>query len=160
MLNGIPACRILSLARTSRLLIADGATRYADAILFASSPSTVCKISGERTLASIAGCAHANISPSRSSGIPASISAASRPSAITRISSDAISTLFRPRYISIVFRRATVSSHASGFSGQPFAGQSASAAANASDNASSAAATSRVRPVRGARRPRWRGDTC
>jgi hypothetical protein len=46
--------------------------------------------------------------------------------------------------MSIVLRRATVSSHPSGFSGLPFTGQSANAAENASDNASSAAATSRV----------------
>jgi hypothetical protein len=49
---------------------------------------------------------------------------------------------------SIMLRRATVSSQASGLDGQPFTGQSASAAAKASDSASSAAATSRVRDAR------------
>jgi len=53
----------------------------------------------------------------------------------------AISCRRRPRYISITFRRATVSSHPSGFAGHPFTGQSANAEANASDSASSAAAT-------------------
>jgi hypothetical protein len=49
---------------------------------------------------------------------------------------------------SIILRRATVSNQASGLDGQPFTGQSASAAAKASDSASSAAATSRVRDAR------------
>ena len=40
----------------------------------------------------------------------------------------------------MIFRRATVNSHASGLSGQPFFGQSVSADANASASASSAAA--------------------
>ncbi len=43
--------------------------RKADAIAAASKPSTVCSISGARMPASIAGCAQANISASRSSGI-------------------------------------------------------------------------------------------
>ena len=49
------------------------------------------------------------------------------------------------RAASMNLRRATAMSHASGLSGTPLAGQSASAAAKASDNASSAPATSRVR---------------
>ncbi len=48
----------------------------------------------------------------------------------------------------VTLRRATVSSHASGFDGHPWSGQSESAEVNASDSASSAAATSRVRAAR------------
>ena len=48
----------------------------------------------------------------------------------------------------LALRRATVISQASGFCGIPLVDQSASAAANASDKASSAPATSRVRAAR------------
>ena len=58
----MPAARILSLARTSRLPIAAGEARKAAAIVLASRPSTACSISGARTPASMAGCAAANIS--------------------------------------------------------------------------------------------------
>jgi hypothetical protein len=56
----------------------------------------------------------------------------------------------RRRAASIILRRATVSSHASGVRGMPLAGHSTSAAAKASDSASSAPATSRVRAARNA----------
>src|SRR5207247_2593916 len=45
-LKGMPALRILALARVSRCPIADGWTRNAEAIRSASSPMTVCSISG------------------------------------------------------------------------------------------------------------------
>ncbi len=145
----MPACRILSFARTSRLPIAAGDDRNADAIVFASSPSTTCNISGARTPASIDGCAHANNSASRRSGISAlSAAAASRPSAMICNSPAAASVVECRRAASITLRRATVSSHPSGFAGQPFRGQSASAERNASESASSAAATSWVRAAR------------
>src|SRR5260370_893050 len=67
--NGMPASRILFLARESRWPMAAGETRNAEAIVAASKPSRVCKISGARIPGSIAGCAQANISESRSSGI-------------------------------------------------------------------------------------------
>ena len=136
--NGMPAWRILSLARTSRLPMAAGEMRNAEAMVLASSPSTTCRISGARMPASIAGCAQANISARRWSGMsapPPPRPAPPRAAATARR---------RPRRCgggataSIILRRATVSSHASGFAGQPFSGQSASAAANASDSASSA----------------------
>src|SRR5262249_355155 len=68
--------------------------------------------------------------------------------AIIRSSSTAPSPLRRRRNASIVLRRATAMSHASALSGTPRAGQSTSAAANASDKASSAPATSPVRAAR------------
>ena len=95
--------------------------RNAEAIVFASSPSTTCSISGARMPASIAGCAQANISARRWSGI----------SALRRRRLQALGEELqlcrrglarrcrRPRRRSIL-RRATVSSHASGFAGQPF----------------------------------------
>src|SRR5262249_13796914 len=54
----------------------------------------------------------------------------------------------RRRNASTVLRRATAMSHASALSGIPPAGQSTSAAAKASDKASSAPATSPVRAAR------------
>jgi hypothetical protein len=49
------------LARTSRWLIAAGATRNAAAMRSAERPSTVCSISGVRAAASISGWAQANM---------------------------------------------------------------------------------------------------
>jgi hypothetical protein len=66
--KGMPASRILRLARTSRCAIASGGTRKARAISRASSPRTHCSMSGVWTAASIAGCAQAKSSFSRSSG--------------------------------------------------------------------------------------------
>ena len=77
--NGMPACRILCLARTSRLPMAAGEVRNADAMVSAFRPRTTCSISGARTPASIAGCAQANIRARRRSGISASSAAASSP---------------------------------------------------------------------------------
>jgi len=51
-------------------------------------------------------------------------------------SAEAASPLFRLRAASICLRRAAVRSQASGFLGQPFRGQSASAEAKASESAS------------------------
>ena len=150
--NGMPAWRILSLARTSRLPIAAGEVRNAEAIVFASSPSTTCRISGARMPTSIAGCAQANISARRWSGMSAA-SAASSPSARSCNCAAATSPLRLRRAPSIIFRRATVSSHASGFAGQPLRGQSASAAAKAST------ARPRPRPHR-ACGPRERRRAC
>ena len=48
--NGMPASRILFLARTSRWAIVVGETRNAEPIAAASKPRTVCRISGARTL--------------------------------------------------------------------------------------------------------------
>ncbi len=65
----MPASLILLLARTSLWPMALGATRNADAISAAEKPRMVCRISGARTLISIAGCAQANMSCRRSSGV-------------------------------------------------------------------------------------------
>ena len=86
----------------------------------------------------------------RRSGISSSIVADASPSLAIRSCSVATSPVFCRRSTSIARRRATVSSHASGFDGQPFTGQSANAEADASDSASSAAATSCVRDDRNA----------
>src|ERR1700756_4602895 len=51
----MPASRILFFARARRLLIAAGDIRNADAIVFASTPSTTCNISGVRIPAPSAG---------------------------------------------------------------------------------------------------------
>jgi len=103
-------------------------------------------INGARTVASSAGCAQANISRSRSSGIADAGSPAA--SAIIRNGSIAASRTCRRRTESIALRRATANSHASGARGTPCAGQVASALAKASDSASSAPARSRVRAAR------------
>ena len=77
-----PASRIFAFARTSLWPIDAGSTRKAAAIREASSPSTVCSISGVRTAASIAGWAQTNSSLRRSSGnAPASGAASSCSSA-------------------------------------------------------------------------------
>ena len=66
----MPASWMRRFARTSRWpMVADG-TRNTAAMVAASSPSTVCKISGLRMAGSIAGCAQANIRRSRWSGMP------------------------------------------------------------------------------------------
>src|SRR2546428_1949524 len=64
------------LALTSRLPMAAGDVRNAEAIIFASNPTTTCNINGARTPASMAGSAQANISARRRSGISASVAAA------------------------------------------------------------------------------------
>jgi hypothetical protein len=125
-----------------------GATRNADAIVAALHPRIVCSMSGAWILASIAGCAHANIRARRWSGMSLVAAAASSSSAIRRRWSAASAPLRRRRALSIALRRATVSSQASGLFGMPFTGQSTSAAAKASAKESSAAATSRVRDER------------
>jgi len=142
----MPASRILRFARTRRWAIALGETRKAEPIAAASKPRAVWRMSGARTPGSIAGCAQANISDSRSS--PSSWppdAAASFSSIIRRRCSATPSALRRLRAASIHLRRATVSSQASGFAGIPRVGQSDSAAANASESASSAPAMSRWR---------------
>jgi hypothetical protein len=115
----------------------------------ASKPRIVCRISGDRIAVSIAGWAQANIRLKRSSGIGADCSA------IAAISSAsnwrwplALAAVRRRRAASIERRRATASSQASGLRGAPLFGHSVSAAAKASDKASSAPATSRVRALR------------
>ena len=72
-----------ALARTSRWPIVAGETRKAEAIVAASKPRIVCRISGARTLASIAGWAQANISRKRSSGSSSPFMRASISSAIS-----------------------------------------------------------------------------
>lgn len=67
---------ILLLARTSRCAIAAGDTRKAEPIVAASNPKMVCNIRGARISGAIAGCAQANISARRSSGIPFPLAAA------------------------------------------------------------------------------------
>ena len=131
----------LLLARTRRLAIASGEARNADAIIRASNPSTVCSISGARMLGRQPDALQANISARRRSGISPPAAAASRPSAMMCKCRPLPRRASPPRCIDDMWR-ATVSSQASGFAGQPRRGQSASAAANASASASSAAVTS------------------
>ena len=115
----------------------------------ASNPRIVCSMSGARTPGSIAGWEQTNIRRRRSSGIGASLALAASISSASHCSSIApASAVRRFRTASINFRRAAVSSHASGLAGMPLAGHPASADANASDRASSAPATSRVRAAR------------
>jgi hypothetical protein len=98
---------------------------------------------------SMAGCAHAKSSARRSSGIGVALDAAASTSSARSFRWSALSARVRRRRdASIALRRATVSSHASGLAGTPLAGQSTSAEANASESASSAPATSRVRAAR------------
>ena len=88
--------------------MAAGEMRNADAIVFASKPTTTCSISGARTPASMAGCAQANIRARRWSGMSASAAAASNPSARICNCRAAASPLECRRATSISFRRATV----------------------------------------------------
>ena len=74
--NGMPASRMRRFARTSRCAIVAGSTPNAPAIAAASNPSTVCSMSGVRMAGSIAGCAQANSSSSRLSGIASLCSSA------------------------------------------------------------------------------------
>ena len=67
--NGIRASLIRRLARTRRWAMAAGGTANAVAICAASKPSTVCSISGVRTLALIAGWAQTKSSSRRLSGM-------------------------------------------------------------------------------------------
>ena len=134
--------------------MAEGATRKAEAIAAASKPSTTWRMSGARTPASMPGSAQANMSRRRSSGIPVSSGVPLSPPASSSSSvrsasvGVAASPTRRRRVASMSLRLATVKSQASGARGIPLRGQSASAAANASDSASSAPATSRVRAAR------------
>ena len=123
MQNGIAASRILLLARTSRLPMAVGDMRNADAMVAASSPRMTCRIKGARIAASMAGCAQANIRASRRSGISAGSASswASTTAAICSRSSSTRSLLCCRRAESMSLRRATVSSHASGLAGTAFA---------------------------------------
>ena len=105
----------------------------------------VCRMSGARTASSIAGCAHANMRRNRSSGMELSASSSSEISCSTPAASSPVRLR---RAASIILRRATVSSQASGARGMPLAGQPIRAAAKASDRASSAPATSPVRAAR------------
>jgi hypothetical protein len=135
-----------ALARTSRWPSVEGAVRKAPAMRAASSPSTVCSISGARAAASMAGCAQTNISRSRSSGTVApSASARSASPASSSNVCVALSCTRVWRQASSLRCLATLSSQASGLSGMPSAGQRSSARANASDRASSDAAMSCVR---------------
>jgi hypothetical protein len=98
---------------------------------------------------SIAGCEHAKSSARRSSGIGVALEAAASISSARSFRWSAASTrVRRRREASIALRRATVNSHASGLAGTPLSGQSTSAEAKASESASSAPATSRVRDAR------------
>jgi len=125
-----------------------GDTRKAEAMAAASKPSVVWSMSGARVAASMAGWAQANMSRSLSSGMASAPSSPSASSAANSRCPAASSACRARRRPSICRLRAAVSSQPSGLSGTPFFGQSASAAAKASDNASSAAATSRVRAAR------------
>ena len=145
---------LASWARTRRWPIVAGETRKAEAIVAASKPSTACRISGARTPASIAGCAQANIRGAElfvgNFDAACALPPPRASSAIRRRCADpALSALVRrSRAASIILRRATVSSHASGFDGTPPDGQPFRAAAKASDSASSAPATSPLRAAR------------
>ena len=148
--TGCRPARILLLARTSRWLIAAGETRKAEAIVAASKPRMVCRISGARTPTSIAGWAQANISARRSSGMGGSL-VRHRPPAPPSGAGDRR----RPRWSAAggrhrsSLRRAHRQQPGLRASGHDRAQASRTrAAAKASDSASSAPATSRVRAAR------------
>lgn len=67
--NGMRASRIRRLARTRRWAMVGAGTTNAAAMSAASTPSTVCSMSGVRMPASIAGCAQTNMSSRRRSPI-------------------------------------------------------------------------------------------
>ncbi len=144
-----PALRMRALARTSRWPSVEGEVRNAPAMRAASSPSTTWSMSGARAAASMAGCAQTKSSRKRSSGtaapstVPTSTSPASRSSACV-----AASWMRLWRQASSLRCRATLSSHASGCSGMPSAGQRSRALAKAWASAFSDAAMSCVRAER------------
>jgi hypothetical protein len=85
--------------------------------------------------------------PRRRSGAPRSDTAASISSMLRTISASPADAVCARRATSISLRLAAANNQASGLSGAPARGHAVSAAANASESASSAAATSRVRAV-------------
>ena len=126
-----------------------GGTRKADAISWDVRPSTDWRISGARIAGRSPDARKRTSGPAGGRGLsPATRPPlpAPRPSAPDaprrRPRGRAVSPASAPR------RRATVRSHAAGFSGTPPLGHWRSAAAKASDSASSAAATSPVRAAR------------
>ena len=147
--NGMPASRILLLARTSRWPIVAGATRNAEAIVAASKPEHGLQ-DQRRADAGIdrrmgAG-EHQRAGARRECRLGARGLAAPRRSA-------ADARRRRRRCAGAARRRSACAAPPSsatprGFAECRCAGQSASAAAKASDSASSAAATSRVRAAR------------
>src|SRR5262249_2403286 len=153
--KGIPEARILRLARTSRCPIVVGGTRNACAMRAASSPSTVCSISGVCRAGSIAGCAQTKSSSTRGSGNTSPLASAAAASEARRWTQSWYSSRTRRRRAWSTRRcRAAVSNQASGCFGIPSIGHEASAETRASPKASSAPATSRVSEQRYAsRRP-------
>jgi hypothetical protein len=120
----------------------------------ASMPSTVFSMRGVRMAGSIAGWAQTNSNSSLLSGIA---SGSTEVMTASRRSSGSIGIEVRTAAEPSTSRRrfrATVSSHASGLSGTPAAGQVRSARSKASSSTSSASARSRVVTARRAtRRP-------
>ena len=111
----------------------------------ASKPRMVCRIIGARMPGSIAGCAQANISSRRWSGICVSLATAGLQLLAINCRWGAASSLAAPppRRIDASCGAPPSSATPPGSPGMPLAGQSTRAAAKASDKASSAPATSR-----------------
>ena len=132
--------------------MAAGSTANAAAMAAASTPSTICSISGVRTDAAMAGWAHTSISSSLRSGMPESSGISSANSSLPQSvsSSGTLVLLAADFHVSRSRLRATTSNQASGLSGTPSSGQRVNARSTASANASSAAAMSRPDAARSA----------
>lgn len=117
--TGMPASRMRRFARTRRCAVAAGCMANTPAMRSASKPSTTWSMSGVRTTASIAGCAHANSISSRLSGISSGSRSGAASVVATRSSSGAAVRAAAEVSRSRIRLRATVTSHPCGFSGTP-----------------------------------------
>src|SRR5579859_623676 len=147
MRYGIPASRILALARTSRWGMVVSGTRNACAISAVVSPPSSRRVSATRAAAPSAGWQQVNISRSRSSRTGPSSSGSSwacSSAAWAYLSSRAASRRSR----SMARLRAVVMIHPAGLGGSPADGHRLAASANASWTASSAVSMSPKTRVR------------
>ena len=149
----MPAAEIFFLARVIRAAIVGSATRNARAISAVVRPPSSRSVSATLASAGSAGWQQVNSSRSRSSGM---VDMSVTTSGSSGISSGSLrASVASRRNRSVAFRRAAVSSHASGLAGIPSRAQAVSALSYASWSDSSA--TSRLLPTsrvsRASRRP-------
>ena len=128
----MPAWRIFDLARTSRLAMVGSGTRKARPISPVVRPASVRRVNATWASKARAGWQHVNISRSRSSATPLSSTCGPAFGGAIAISSYLTASLRARRSRSVARFRATVVSHAPGWSGTPSRGQRCSARSNAS----------------------------
>ena len=141
---GMCASRIFALARTMRLAMVTGGTRYACAISSVVRPHNSRNVSETCASGESAGWQHVKISLSRSSSMLCFDRPASRSMAASSCSAAAPSEwhLARRRSASMARNRPSETSHVRGLAGTPSRGHCSSAARKASCSASSASSNS------------------